>query len=142
MIKVYAFDFDGVISDSARGWAFFCRKAWEGGQLPPAAEIEKYRPYVRDALETYGLLTLLSDNDTVTREKVSDCAGKNRANAEEFAARFFNEKKDFISKDMEGFRRLYGSYEFMVPFMKKLAREKNVYIVTNNRKEQVLAILK
>ena len=62
-MTVYAFDFDGVISDSAKGWAFFCREAWiKMGNRPISSKIiEKYRPYVKNAEESFGLLLYLAE---------------------------------------------------------------------------------
>ena len=137
MIKVYAFDFDGVISDSAKGWAFFCREAWirMGNKPISLGKIEKYRPYVKNAKESFGLLVLLSKKSKITRESVKEATSQKKAS--KFVSLFLKEKS---SAGKNKLARLYGPYKFMIPFLKSIG--KPIYIVTNNKKEYILPTLK
>ncbi len=137
-MKVYAFDFDGVISDSARGWAFFCRRAWiKMGNKPISLKvIEKHRPYVKNAKESFGLLVLLSQKSKITRENVKR-ATKQKEKSSEFVELFIKEKSSIEKSKLA---RLYGPYKFMIPFLKSIG--KPIYIVTNNKKEFILPTLK
>ena len=138
MIKVYAFDFDGVISDSAKGWAFFCREAWirMGNRPIPLKKIEKYRPYVKNAEESFGLLVLLSKKSKITRENIKEATSQ-KEKVREFVRLFLKEKS---SIDKNKLARLYGPYKFILSFLKNI--RKPIYIVTNTKKEYILPTLK
>src|SRR3989338_10309111 len=138
MIKVYAFDFDGVISDSAKGWAFFCREAWirMGNRPIPLKKIEKYRPYVKNVEESFGLLVLLSKKSKITRENIKEATSQ-KEKVREFVRLFLKEKS---SIDKNKLARLYGPYKFIISFLKNI--DKPIYIVTNNKKEYILPTLK
>ena len=145
MTMVYAFDFDGVIADSAKGWAFFCREAWKklGNKKPPSiAEVKNNRPYIKDAKESYGLLVLLSKNKKISRVNVKKEVVKNIQKANEFSETFFLEKNNFIKENEKKFCKLYSAYPFVVPFLKKILKKETFYIVTNNKKGQILLVLK
>ncbi len=144
MIRVYAFDFDGVIADSAKGWAFFCRKAWKklgNKKVPSIVEIKNNRPYIKDAKESYGLLVLLSKNAKISRAAVKKEV-KDTQRAKEFSEKFFLEKNNFIKENEKKFCELYSVYPFVVPFLKDILKREKVYIVTNNKRNQVLLVLK
>ena len=141
---IYAFDFDGVIADSAKGSAFFSHRAWKrlgNKNAPPVKSIEKHRPYISTAKDNYGLLFLLSNNMKVTRAAVRKVAEENPEKAKIMSDTFFDEKEKFIKTDKEKFCRLYGPFRFIVPIMQRLSRKETVYIVTSNKKSQVIDIL-
>lgn len=145
MPRIYAFDFDGVIADSSRGWAFFCARAWRAlgkGKPPAGTEIKRHRPYIKDAVESYGLLSLLTKKFAVTRESVKREVLNNRSEAEKFADTFFSEKDSFIKKYPKKFCELYSLYRFVVPFLKDLVKNEKVYIITNNRGAQISLVLR
>ncbi len=145
MTRVYAFDFDGVIADSAKGWAFFCRKAWKklgNKKAPSIRDIKINRHYIKDAKESYGLLVLLSKNAKISRAAVKKEVVKDTQRAKEFSEKFFLEKNNFIKENEEKFCELYSVYPFVVPFLKDILKREKVYIVTNNKRNQVLPVLK
>ncbi|MBI4170262.1 MAG: NUDIX domain-containing protein [Candidatus Aenigmarchaeota archaeon] len=145
MAKVIALDFDGVLVDSAGGWAFFCSKAWKdigNRKGPSVAAIKRYRPYIKNATDSYGLLVLLSRASKITRASVKKETGKNPEKAKEFSAAFFKEKDEFIKHHKAKFCDLYAPYTFALPFFRDLAQKNKVYISTNNKKEPVALVLK
>jgi isopentenyldiphosphate isomerase/phosphoglycolate phosphatase-like HAD superfamily hydrolase len=143
MIKVYAFDFDGVISNSAKGWAFFANDAWvKMGNKPLSLDkIEKYRPYIKDAADSFAIMILLSKNSRINREKIKKIIEKYPEEATAFRKLFFICKEDMIQQNKDKLADLYGPYDFMVPFMQKM-KDVIVYIVTNNEKTSILPTIK
>lgn len=144
-MKVIALDFDGVIADSAGGWAFFCRKAWENlgfNNVPSVSLIKNHRPFISTAKDNYGLLLLLSKNQKVSRAAVKQIAKKHPEEAQKMADAFFSEKETFIKEDKDKFCDLYGPFKFIVPLLQELSKKENIYVVTSNRKSQVIDVLR
>lgn len=145
MKSIFAFDFDGVIADSAGGWAFFCRKAWKTvkSTAPPSpASMVKHRAYIKNARESFGLMILLNNGSKISRETVRKETEKNKEDAQKFFQAFFTEKENFIRHDMKKFCRLYRPYEFVVRAIKRISKNSGVYIVTNNKKSTITPVLK
>ncbi len=145
MIKVYAFDFDGVLVQNHRELPYFAFKAWKKltGKKTNAQpkDLIRFRPYTKNALEIYAVLKLLENNRKVTKQDVKKIVSTEKENAGKFATFFYAERHLMQTKNTRKWLSFYKKFDFAVELVNNLAKFKKVYIVSSKDRRTIYKLV-
>ena len=143
---IYAFDFDGVLVENHEELPNFTKIAWEKTTgrkcTADADEIMKFRPWVKNAAEIYGLIVLLEKKSDVTKEKIKEVTASENTNAKKFAENFYSERQRMQHSEREKWLKFYKKHIFVADVFNNMAKTGNVYIVTSKDKKTISNLVK
>ncbi len=145
MFKVFAFDFDGVLAKNTKELVLLCRRAWErmgrDASRISNSDIEKYRPLIRNALDWFGLLSLLDGKKPVSPSSIADIRARYPEESKKFSELFFGERYVIQEKDFDGWLELVETFDFVIKAVKDKAAESSVYIVSSKDRKTIMLLL-
>ncbi len=151
MIKVIAFDFDGVIADSENECYLISLPAFRqlgetiGDTKRIREQFRKARPYVKHADDYYTILTILqnpkADFDRISFSTFAAEMRKNAKRGKEFHRRFYEERGK-LQRNMKQWISLNPPFEGMPKIIRKLMKEFTIVIVTAKDKKATQLLLK
>ncbi len=148
---VLAFDFDGVIIDTAYESYLISARTYNEMTNKNAINkknLEQYskgRAFSLNAQTNYTLIKMIDENPKLDFSKLSQAqfdrnAVENKEVAKVFEEKFFQTRKE-MSKTSEWFK-IQSPFEGIVSLLGKMSNEYPTYIVTTKARETVLALLK
>ncbi|MDI6720957.1 MAG: hypothetical protein QMD85_01110, partial [Candidatus Aenigmarchaeota archaeon] len=145
MIKVYAFDFDGVLTSNTDELFVLCKRAWQKMRNDTEnineEDIKKLRPMIKNFMDLYALMYLLENKKDVTPEAIRNIRQCNLDKSEEFSEIFFTSRYEMHEKDFHGWLKLYKPFAFVIDALKELMERHAVYIVSSKDKKTILLLL-
>ena len=141
MIKVYAFDFDGVLAENHNELPYFSRIAWEKTTNRKCrvsdSDVIKSRPFTRDAREIYALISILEKGLTVTKTEIQKIVSSDKENAEKFAHHFYEARHKMQDENKSKWLEFYTKITPAIDLFNKLAKNNKVYIVSSKDKKTI-----
>src|SRR3989338_9110647 len=138
---IYAFDFDGVLIENHDELPYFTKVAWENttGRKCKAKprDIIKFRPWVKNAAEIYGLVLLLEKGVKITKEKIKQATASNKSASHRFTESFFSERQRMQTEERERWLKFYRKFDFAVRLFNSLAKDRKIYIVASKDKKTI-----
>src|SRR3989304_9302899 len=153
--KIIVFDFDGVVCDSTDECMVSSWNAWQQWNNKPGFRINlaefsdeekssfrRLRPYVRGAGEYYILRRSIEEGIDITCQKAFEQLRDRWVEyLEPFKAVFYKSREQLRRKDLESWINLHPVFNDVLVIMKRLNKEKRLYVATLKDGESVRLIL-
>ena len=151
-IKLVAFDFDGVVTESIKEWYLLGLKAFNhmGGDLNPSSQVEKNfrlaRSFLMNAEDCYFVLKSIKEGSidftTVTQKEFNRLAQPFFENeGKDFATRVCTLRAELRENDRENWLNLFSVFPKMPTVLKRVMGQHEVVIATTRDRASVSAIL-
>ena len=151
-IKLVAFDFDGVVTETIKEWYLLGLKAFNhmGGDLKSSSQVEKNfrlaRSFLMNAEDCYFVLKSIKegsiDFNTITQEEFNRLAQPFFENeGKDFAKRVCSLRAELRENDRENWLNLFSVFPEMPTVLKRVMDQHEVVIATTRDRASVSAIL-
>lgn len=151
-IKLVAFDFDGVVTETIKEWYLLGLKAFNhmGGGLNPSSQVEKNfrlaRSFLMNAEDCYFVLKSIKeesvDFNTITQEEFNRLAQPFfEKEGKDFAKRVCSLRVELRENDRKNWLNLFSVFPEMPTVLKRVMGQNEVVIATTRDRTSVSAIL-
>jgi phosphoglycolate phosphatase-like HAD superfamily hydrolase len=145
MRKIYAFDFDGVITSNSNELLQIYRYVWDKmGKKDNITreDVENFRPYVKHAVDNYAVMLLFYEKTELIDKRIKATLKRHAKDARKFSELFMEARKEIRRKSFKKWTELYDPHWFAIDVIKKLARNNTVYIVSTKDTNTIIVLLK
>ncbi|VVB75448.1 Phosphoglycolate phosphatase [uncultured archaeon] len=150
---VVAFDFDGVIGDTAYECYVQTMKAWAdvGGKTKPSAQVEKQfmqaRPLITKRDHFFTVMRMIEENprinfNNLTQGQMNAGFRADATKAKQFDEIYQRHREEMIKNDNARWNRLNRSFPKIAEFIKKVRRGNDIYIASTKTRGSILELLK
>lgn len=143
-MKVYAFDFDGVIADTIGETYLMGKTAYKnmtGKNMVAEKVFNKSRPFIKQAEDYLSVQLLLEKNKKINFESIRKTQKKLPEIHAKFAKNFYIARGGLIKKPKLWFGR-FTFHEGVVKLIKNLSKNNKIFIATTRDKESTSKALR
>ena len=145
VIKVFAFDFDGVLAKNVGEIATIALAAWKkmnGRTKIKRKQIRKARDYFKDSHDVYAALFLLENRRKINKEAIKNFLKNNRKDAEAYSKLFYSTRHEVMDRNLKNWLSLFTPVDFAVRTLNELLKNQKVYIISARDNRSTATLLK
>ena len=149
MIKVVAFDFDGVILDSAHDNFIMCQKILEkrGEKLEDSDEIRfrKGRNFLRAIGGLYPVVEFIKQNknfDRLTQEDIDNFISEHKSESRKFSEEFFALRKKMQDEDYDKWFALNKIFPGIRDIIARISKKFQLVVISTKDSYSIATIMK